>query len=459
MSWYLQAKLFFKAVGETRAREESQEEDKQKMNEDDLEFITSVSEARLLSAPKGASFLIFLLFVFLVSLVSWSMIMEVDEVVKANGKVIPSKQVQVIQNLEGGIINSIKVVEGQIVKKGEELIVINNVSAVSDLNDNAHQYNILLARLVALNTLIEGKRLLNFPKELQLHIDIISHERERFNSEWREGMTKIKEIEFAIDQRKKEYDLAKGNLVTAKDDYTLAKEELAINKVAFNKQVIPKVAYIKSKKATNNSKANYIKAKHEVPKAKASLNEVMQKRESFIQERVVNFKQERAEIESKLNTMQSKGVSLQAQVDHSVVVSPVFGTIKKINFNTVGGVIRPGMDIMEIIPSDDKLLIEAKLMPKDIGFVHNGLATKVKLTAYDFSTYGGLNGVIKFVSADTITDEKGKSYFLIRILTQKNYILDKQGKKHMIIPGMQTDIDIVVDKKSIFSYILKPMLK
>ena len=135
------------------------------------------------------------------------------------------------------------------------------------------------------------------------------------------------------------------------------------------------------------------------------------------------------------------------------------GTIKKINFNTIGGVIRPGMDIMEIVPTDDKLIIEAKVKPKDIGFIHRGLNAKVKLTAFDFGTYGGLEGKVIFVSADTITDKKGTSFFLVRILTSKNYIMDKKNEKHIIIPGMQAESNIVVDQKSILEYILKPMLK
>jgi adhesin transport system membrane fusion protein len=185
----------------------------------------------------------------------------------------------------------------------------------------------------------------------------------------------------------------------------------------------------------------------------------MQKRESYIHETKVKYQKERSEIKSKLNTMQSKGVSLKAKVSHSKVLSPVVGTVKKINFNTVGGVIRPGMDIMEIIPTDDKLILEVKVKPKDIGFIHTGLKAKIKLTAFDFSTYGGLDGEVIFVSADTITDKKGISYFLVRIKTEKNFIIDKKGMKHTIRPGMQVESDIVVDKKSIMAYILKPMLK
>ena len=457
MSWFAQAKIFFKEVGDARAREEDQEEEK--VTKDDLEFVSSASEARLLEPPAGAAFLIFVTFFLLMALLAWSIVMPVDEVVKAQGKVIPSKQVQVIQNLEGGIIKEIKVLEGQSVKKGQELVIINDVSAASDLSNNVKTYNRLLARFVALKAGLEGKRLVKFPKELESHIEITSQARRRFNANWQELISKVKELEFAIEQKNKEYQSIRSNLDIVKQDYELAQEELKLNTQAWKEEIIPKVQFIKAKHEANSAKSKYQQAKHDVPKAKAALHEAMEKKQSFMSEQRSKFEQERNEIKQKLDDMQSKGVSLQAKVSHSIVTSPVVGTVKKINFNTVGGVIRPGMDIMEIIPTDDKLLVEAKVKPKDIGFIFVGLKAKVKLTAFDFSTYGGLDGEVVFVSADTITDKKGVSYFLVRVKTDKNYITDKKGTQHTIIPGMQAESDIIVDSKSIFAYILKPMLK
>jgi adhesin transport system membrane fusion protein len=298
-----------------------------------------------------------------------------------------------------------------------------------------------------------------FPKELEPYVDITSQARKQFHDDWDEIINKVKELEYAISQKNREYEAAKNNLKIAKQDYELAKEELTLNEKAFREEIIPKVQYIQSKHQANSAKSKYLQAKQDLPKAKAAVSEAMGKKESYISEQRSKFERERNVIKQKLDDMQSKGVSLKAKVSHSIVKSPVVGTVKKINFNTVGGVIRPGMDIMEIIPTDDKLLIEAKIKPKDIGFIHRGLKAKIKLTAFDFSTYGGLDGKVIFVSADTITDKKGISYFLVRVLTTKNYITDKKGKKHTIIPGMQAETDIVVDKKSIIAYILKPMLK
>ena len=141
------------------------------------------------------------------------------------------------------------------------------------------------------------------------------------------------------------------------------------------------------------------------------------------------------------------------------MTSPVVGTVKKINITTIGGVVRPGMDILEIVPTDDKLIIEVKIKPKDIGFISKNQEAIVKVTAFDYSTYGGLEGKVEFISADTITDKKGNSYYLARVRTNSNILTDKNNKKHAIIPGMKTEVRIILDKKNILTYILKPMLK
>ena len=454
MSWVDQAKIFFKELSETREKKDVEEE---KVTTEDMEFVSSASEARLLAAPTGASFLVMLTFVCLTAIIVWSLVMQVDEVAKSQGKVIPSKQVQVIQNLEGGIVKEISVVEGQNVKKGDVLVVIDDVYAKSDVDSNVNAYNALLARLVCLNAGLAEKRIVKFPAELQAQIEIISQARKQFHADWESMISKVKELEFAIEQGNREYENTQSEKKSRYESYKLFKEELELNEPLVKSGAISKVELLKIKQRVNEEHSKYLQAKIAVPRAKAALSEAMQNRESFIGESRASYEKERNEIKEKLNVMQSKGVSLQAKLSHSIVKSPVVGTVKKINFTTVGGVIRPGMDILEIVPTDDKLLIEVKVKPKDIGFIERGQKANVKITAFDFSTYGGLEGKVVFISADTITDKKGNSFYLARIRTDSNIIVDKKGKKHTIIPGRRTKVDIRLDKKSILTYILKRM--
>ncbi len=453
MSWYSQAKTFFREVRATKAQKE------EKIQKEDLDFVSSSSEAQLLDVPEGASFLVMLALLCSAGIIAWSVMMKIDEVAKAQGKVIPSKQVQVIQNLEGGIIKKINAIEGQNVNKGDVLMVIDDVYAKSNVDANVKAYNQLLARLVSLNALIQGKRVLNFPDELKPYITLMSNTREWFNSTGETILSKVKGLEYVIDQRKKALDAVKSDIGNEKRNYELMMQQLTMNKPLLKSGAISKMEFLKIKQQVNEAKSKYDAAKLAEPKAKAKLSEAIQKRESFLKESKESFEKERSEVLAKLKDMQEKGVSLQAKLSHSIVKSPVVGTVKKINFNTIGGVIRPGMDIMEIVPTDNELLIEVHIKPKDIGFITKGQKAKVKITAFDYSTYGGLDGKVEFLSADTITDKKGRSFYLARIRTKTNYIIDKKGKKHMIIPGMKSEVDIILDQKSILTYILKPMLK
>ncbi|MDP0589291.1 MAG: HlyD family type I secretion periplasmic adaptor subunit [Candidatus Endonucleobacter bathymodioli] len=456
MSWLTQARVFF---SEIKMAKNSEENEVDVVHKGDLEFVSSASEARLLAVPQGASFLIILAVFATIALILWASIMEVDEIAKAHGKVIPSKHVQLIQSLEGGIVKEINVIEGQAVQVGDVLVVIDDVYAQSDVDENANSYNALLARFVSLTARLKNKESVEFPEELQSHVKIITQERERFNARRHKDESEILELEFSIKQKHQEYESAVSEKRAQDANYKLSVQEMVLNEPLLKSGAISKVEYLHIRQKTNESLSRLNHANNNVPKMQASLSEAMQKRESYIHEAKYQDEKERNELQAKLNTMSSKGVSLQAKLSHSVISSPVVGIVKKINFNTVGGVIRSGMDIMEIVPTDDKLLIEVEVKPKDIGFISAGLPAVVKVTAFDFSTYGGLEGVVTFISADTITDKKGNSFYLSRIRTKSNILKDKNNEEHAIIPGMKTEVRIVLDKKSILSYILNPMLK
>ncbi len=455
MSAWSQLKVFLAEVKSTR--EQSKEEEV--IDKKDLEFVSAASEARLLHVPEGASLLISISFLLIIGLIIWAAISPVDEVVKAMGKVIPTTKIQVVQNLEGGIVKQINVEEGQHVKKGQALLIINAVSATSELKDNVIQYNSMLAHLVALNTMIDGKRILNFPDELLPYQDIMRHERSWFNAEWESFMQTVVQIEDATTQLKNGYQDAINSSAILNSSYHLALQELNMNKPLLKTGAISRVAYLQIQQHVNDIKSKMLTAKLGVPKSAAAVSESEHKRDSFIKDRKNKITKERNELDAKLNAMQAKGVTLQDKLDHTIVTSPVDGIIKKLNINTVGGVIRPGMDVLEVVPGGDDLLIEVQVKPKDIGFVHVGLKAMVKFTAFDFSTYGGIEGTVKFVGADTITDKKGKSYYLVRLLTDKTTLSDKKGGELHIIPGMQSEADIIVGQNNVLHYVFKSMLK
>ncbi|SKA43341.1 type I secretion membrane fusion protein, HlyD family [Enterovibrio nigricans DSM 22720] len=195
------------------------------------------------------------------------------------------------------------------------------------------------------------------------------------------------------------------------------------------------------------------------PKIKATVDEAILKR----REAVLAFSNEtRAkmnELNTRLSRLNQAQVGAQDKVDKAVITAPVTGTIKTIHINTLGGVVQPGVDLIEIVPAEDQLLIEAKIAPKDIAFLHSGLPSVVKVTAYDFTRYGGLNGTLEHISADTTQDEEGNSFYLVRIRTDQSSLAKKDGSELPIIPGMLTSVDIITGKRTVLEYLLNPILR
>lgn len=354
---------------------------------------------------------------FLLLAVVWAHFAVLDEVTSGVGKVITSSQVQVIQNLEGGILSELSVHEGDLVKKDQMLLRIDDTKFVSSYKEGRARYLALLAANARLLAETTGGRPV-FTKEL------------------RDEAPESIEIESALfDSQRKALDASLGSVYRS---YELAKEELDKTMPLLQKGSASEVEILRLQRQVNDL-----------------LGQVEDKRNKF-----------RADAQSELNKNQldiqglaQTNISSADRMTRTTVRSPVHGIIKKLYVVTIGGIIQPGMNIMDIVPIEDNLLIEAQVRPTDIAFLHPGQEATVKITAYDFSVYGGIRGKLEHISADTIIDEKrGESYFLIRVRTDTNFV--QSGDKQLpIIPGMTADVEILTGRKSILNYLLKPLLK
>lgn len=224
------------------------------------------------------------------------------------------------------------------------------------------------------------------------------------------------------------------------------------------KGVRSKVEFLKLLREQNDVEDKYNATKQSIPRLKAAIKEI----ESQIKEQKYKFQSDArtklSDALTKLEALRADSTALKDQVRRTIVRSPMNGIVQNIFVNTIGGVIKPGEDIMEIVPTDDTLLVEVKIKPKDIAFIYYGQKAIVKFTAYDFSIYGGMEGKVVLISPDTVKDEKGNVFYTVRIKTDKNALVHK-GEKLKIIPGMTTSVDIITGKKSVLDYILKPILK
>lgn len=389
---------------------------------DDLNYVEDCKAALMDEKLSWANGILYLLCAFIVGFLIWSGLTKIDIRTKGMGQVISSKSEQLIASLEGGIISEILVSVGDVVQKGDVLVRINDTIFNASYKENQAKYYTLTAKIARLNAEIEGKDTVQFPPEVsQRYPDIVKTEMELFHKD----RINIKNIMEHIQQ-----------------NLELAQEELKIKEPLATEGIISQVELLAVKR-------NVVTLAGQLEDAKSN----------YIKEASTQLAQAKEDLQSLEESIRG----YEDRVLRATIRSPVHGTVKNILVNTVGGVVRPGENIMQIVPLDDTLIIKAKISPKDIGFIHPGQKAIVKFTAYDYAIYGGLDGVVETISADTITDTRpdGKgesSYYEVRIRTFKNY-LGPEWAPLPIIPGMVADVSIITGKRTILGYIIKPLIR
>lgn len=341
----------------------------------------------------------------------WAKYAILDEVTTGQGKVIPSGQIQVVQNLEGGVIKKIFVKQGDIVKKGQILMLLDDTLFLSKYNELQKKLDDLDIELTRLQAEIDNQPLV-------------------FNPQLEKNNHSLVEAEVGV------YLSRKKEKTQLQNDIELATKELNMTKPLVDKGAASPV---------------------EVLRLERTVSELQGKLNAFQSKTLERFNEAKGEY----NSLKAEIQGAEDRVIRTTIRSPVNGVINQLKVNTVEGVITPGMEILNIVPLDDTLLIEAKIRPSDIGFIHPNQKALVKISAYDYSIYGGLEGTVEQISADTIVDEndkKGESYYLVRIRTKKNFLGTKE-KPLYIIAGMQTTVNILTGRKSVLDYLLKPILK
>ena len=426
---------------------------------EDQIYITDVNSASLYGASIQSHIILWLFISFFFIAVIWASFAELDEVTRGSGKTTPASHIQVIQNLEGGILAEILVKEGQQVEKGQALLQLDAVRFSSSLNENKLKYFELLAATARLSAEVDNKVLI-IPKEvLAIAPEIANNARQLFESRRNELEASTKILDEQVIQRGQELIELKAKASQISRSYQLLKEEVDMSAPLVDEGAMSRVELLRIKREANDLRGQLTAAKLSIPRVQSALDEAKNK----LSETQIRFQtkalEELNQAKAELDRTSESTLALKDRVTRTRVISPVKGIIKQLKVTTVGGVIQPGMDLLEIVPLEDQLLIEAEIRPADIAFLHPGQKAIVKLTAYDFSIYGGLEAELEHISADTITNEEdGENYYIIRLRTNKNY-LEKNGAKLNIIAGMTAEVDILTGKKSVLDYILKPILK
>ena len=428
---------------------------------EDLRYMPDVEAAVRRRGNRFAYALTVMTFVFIVTMLIWAHYAVLDEVTRGEGTVIPSSKTQVIQNLEGGILAEVLVREGDIVEKGDILVRIDNTAAQANFRDLQSQYFVLLASIARMEAELESRELVMPEEVLQEAPTAAANQSALFRLRQDQLRAHIRVLQSQAAQRKQEIKEMRSRSHQLQRSLDLAQQELAITQPLVNKGVLPRLDLIRIQREMTELEGERSSIRLAIPRLVTAVAEAEQRIEELVLATKAEVSNELNQARAEFNSVTETLFAGKDRVVRTEVRSLVRGTIKDIKHNTVGGVIRPGEDILEIVPLDDTLLIEAKIRPADIAFLRPGQEATVKITAYDFSIYGGLTAKLERISADTIRDDedqRGERFYRAYLRTDRNYLV-RRGEELPIIPGMTATVEILTGKKSVLDYVLKPILK
>lgn len=390
-----------------------------------------------------------------VILIIWASIANVDEITRGDGKVIPSKQLQVIQSLDGGIISQILVKEGQTVREGQVLLKIDATRFISGYRESRTTYLALLAKAARLTAVAEGAPFVP-PKEVAAEEPLLAQQEQLLYSNRKAELeSQITMARVQLQQRSQELVEARARNESASQGLEFTSKELRLTKPLVESGAVSDVDLLRLQRDVSRYSGEKAQTAAQIGRLQAAISEAQTKIQNVELEFRNQARTELADTQAKINSLGESSVALSDKVKQADIKSPMNGTIKRLLFNTIGGVVPPGKDIVEIVPLEDTLLLEARVNPRDIAFLRPAQNAKVKFTAYDFAIYGSLDGTLEHIGADSLVDDKGNAYYLVRVRTTKSSL----GKGLPIIPGMVAEVDILTGKKSVLSYLLKPVLR
>lgn len=425
----------------------------------DNEFINNISGSELVDRTNSHWRLLFLLLIGIGGFVVWAYHFEIEEVTRGPGRVIPSSQVQIVQSLEGGIVRSIDVSEGQSVEEGQVLMQLDDTSFSSQLGELLEKESALLAEKARLEAEAGNARDFSFPEGLKDQNPLAtSAEMEVFLSRRSQLDQELTVLENRLSQRHAE--LAELGALREKIGTTLAPldEEIALSEELASRGAVPQIELLRLKSRRAELSGDLIIAEASEPRIRASIREAESQIEAARASYVSSARERLARLQVELAVVLEGLRAATDRVTRTAVRAPTKGTVNTVNVSTIGAVVQPGAALVEIVPADDRLLVEVDIRPQDVAFIRPGEQASVKITAYDYLIYGSLDGHVTRIGADTIENARGEQFFRIVVETDRAE-LGTEEEPLEIIPGMVATVDIQTGRKSVLSYLGKPVLR
>ncbi|MDD3813429.1 MAG: HlyD family type I secretion periplasmic adaptor subunit [Desulfocapsaceae bacterium] len=424
----------------------------------DVDLITDIRVSLLAQSPRGGSIILWIILIVFFCALAWAYVAEVEEVTRAQGKVVPARQLQIVQNLEGGILSEVLVNIGDVVEKGQLLLRIDEKRFSGPYRESRFNYLALKAQVARLQSETYNTPFV-LPEEVMAeNPEVGKREKELFESRKKELAQTLGVLEEQSRQREQEITELEAKIAELSRTHYLLQKEINMTQPLVKGGAVSEVEFLRLQRQNSEMQGDITASRLALPRAKSRLLEAQKGITEAKLKFSNNAKKELNDAYAKLEGLSATTVALADRLDRTAVVSPVRGIVNQIFINTVGGVIQPGMNLIEIVPLEDTLLIEAKVKPSDIAFLSPNLKATVKFTAYDFTLYGGLEARVEHISADSIVDKQGNSYYLVNVRTTKNYLGTKSSPLP-IIPGMVASVDILTGKKRVLTYLMRPIFR
>ncbi len=422
----------------------------------DLQYMQSLSAAVMQRSPRYLIFVVMIILFFVLSAIIWMSWASIDVVIRGSGKVVPASQMQLIQSLEGGIVSEILIHEGQLVKVNQPLVKISDIAFASSFEENRLTYYELLAKSSRLTAEATGEEFVIDEEVKKNAPQILNSELSLFNSNKQQLSDTLNILEEQINQQLGSLQEILSKKRQLEKSLKLMKREISIKKPLVKKGIISEVEYIQLQQREADIEGELETLNLSIPRIQSTVDEARFKKKKESLDFRNTAKKELNEINAEISRIKEVQTALKDRVKRTTLRSPVKGIVQRLYTNTIGGVVSPGSNMVEIVPQEDSLLIELKIKPADIASVSVGQTARLKFSAYDFAIHGSLKAELTFVSADTITNEDGESYYLVRVKPIENFLGHEQQPLPIKV-GMTAEADIIVDKKTILQYLIQPV--
>lgn len=422
---------------------------------DELDWLEDAQRAMLSQNPVRSRGLLYSLVLVVVALLGWASWAEIDEVTRGSGKVIPSRQIQLVQSQDGGLVTELAVNVGDEVEAGQLLVRLDATRFAASWRES--QVNLLALQIKAarLSATIAEQPFEPVPEWQAQAAEVLAQEQQLYRSRLAALAASREIASQQLAQQRQALVEAKAQQAQLRRGVQFAGEELRVTRPLVSSGAVSRVELLRLEREHSTLRGEKAQADARQARLTAAVAEAQQRITEVSLEFKNTVREELSQVTAQLNALNESSQALSDRVTQTAVRSPVRGTIKQLHYNTIGGVVLPGKTVVEVVPLDDALLLEARISPRDIAFISPGQPALVKFTAYDFVVYGGLEANVEHIGADTVTDEDGKPFYQVKVRTRRASL----GEGLPIIPGMVAQVDILTGKKTILDYLLKPVLR